>query len=238
MRRAFAVVGILIAALAAIVGAYAWVAFGHLAPNEAAELDGVGFTLLDGYVSIGVVPLPAGGVLLVDAGVDPEGVALRDGLAARGLSLADVRAVLVTHGHPDHVAALRLMPGAEVVAMAEERPFIEGERAFAGPLPSLFPAEAHGAVTRPARDGERVEIGGRVVEGLLIPGHTPGSAAWLIDGVLFVGDAASADDQGRLVTAPWVFSDDLALDAASLRALGDRLAARPIAAVVTSHTGV
>ncbi len=56
-----------------------------------------------------------------------------------------------------------------------------------------------------------------------MPGHTAGSAAYLADGVLFLGDSASARKDGALVPAVGLFSDDAAQNHAALKALGARL---------------
>lgn len=56
------------------------------------------------YVLVYALELAGGGVALVDAGWNTEVAweALNDGLAKAGGSIADVRAVMVTHIHPDH----------------------------------------------------------------------------------------------------------------------------------------
>ena len=56
------------------------------------------------YVLVYAFELRGGGVGLVDAGwnTDDAWAALSDGLATAGGSISDVRAVLVTHIHPDH----------------------------------------------------------------------------------------------------------------------------------------
>ena len=56
------------------------------------------------YVLVYALELDGGGVALVDAGwnTDDAWSALSDGLATAGGSMADVRAVMVTHIHPDH----------------------------------------------------------------------------------------------------------------------------------------
>jgi glyoxylase-like metal-dependent hydrolase (beta-lactamase superfamily II) len=56
------------------------------------------------YVLVYALELDGGGVALVDAGwnTDEAWTALNDGLATAGGSITDVRAVMVTHIHPDH----------------------------------------------------------------------------------------------------------------------------------------
>ena len=73
-----------------------------------------------------------------------------------------------------------------------------------------------------------------------IPGHTAGSAAYLVNGVLFLGDAADATSNGGLRGAPWLFSDDQAQDRASLVALPQRLSQEgaDVKAIAFAHSGV
>ncbi len=56
------------------------------------------------YVLVYAIELTGGGVAMVDAGwnTDDAWAALSEGLASAGGSVADVRAVMVTHIHPDH----------------------------------------------------------------------------------------------------------------------------------------
>ena len=146
---------------------------------------------------------------LVDAGNDPDATAILAALAAKGHRAEDVTDVLVTHGHRDHIAGIPRFPNAKVHAMGVEVPVVEGRAGTNGPLPRLFPASPTGiAVADPVADGARVPLGSLVAEVLALPGHTEGSAAWLVDGVLFFGDAADATNAGKLVPAKWIFSDD------------------------------
>ena len=69
-------------------------------------------------------------------------------------------------------------------------------------------------------------LAGTTVEAFALPGHTAGSAAYLIDGVLFVGDAAASISETALAPNDFAFTMDVALNQRSLRTLAARLKAR------------
>jgi glyoxylase-like metal-dependent hydrolase (beta-lactamase superfamily II) len=192
-------------------------------------------------VCLGVVDVGNGQVLLVDAGQDATGKAILAELARRHLGSDAVSAIFLTHGHADHTAGVHLFPHAEVYALAADIPLAEGREGSHGPLTRFFPPKANGThVTRTLHDDESVTIGSKSVRVFALPGHTAGSAAYLVSGVLFLGDSAGLKSDGTLTGAPWAFSDDSAQNHASLQALAQRL--RPeqirILAIVPAHTAL
>ncbi len=200
--------------------------------------DGSVQLVVDGFVAAYVVEAPAG-LVLVDAGNDPEGAAILAALAARGAGPEDVSAVLITHGHPDHLGAIGKLPKAEVLALADEVPLLTGEEAARSPVGRWMGASDTGVrATRTVRDGERLQVAGAEVQVFAIPGHTDGSAAWLLNGVLFLGDSAGADTEGVVKPATWVFSNSLEVNDASLRGLAERLTPRgsEVKALAFGHT--
>jgi glyoxylase-like metal-dependent hydrolase (beta-lactamase superfamily II) len=154
---------------------------------------------------------------IVDTGIASsplEGMA--PALAALGRDIADVRWILLTHGHIDHVGgahALWELTGrrAQVVIGAADAPFLQSRRAHvdeyvAGRGQYLRDAEGAARVAAagaavisgemsPAllvHGGESIPLGGGVTVSVhAVPGHTAGSVAYLLDGqrAVFTGDA-------------------------------------------------
>lgn len=135
--------------------------------------------------------------------VDPGGNAteLRLELARAGASCV---AILITHGHWDHlgaVADLAEAAGAPVHMAEDERALLEN-------LPDLVPP---GVVARPytadvfLRGDETLELAGIGFETLRVPGHSPAHLAYHADGCLFSGDVLFAGSVGRtdLPGADW-----------------------------------
>lgn len=113
-------------------------------------------------------------VAIVDTGVDGSGGGIGDALTAAGRAWGDVRHLILTHHHPDHIGSL-----AEVAEMAGGAALYAG----AADIPSIkAPREV-----RPVNDGDEV-FGLRMVAS---PGHTLGHVAVLdvASSVLVVGDA-------------------------------------------------
>jgi glyoxylase-like metal-dependent hydrolase (beta-lactamase superfamily II) len=127
--------------------------------------------------------------------IDPSGDAaqLRLEVARMG---ATVTAILITHGHWDHLLAVADLAGGTdaPVYMAED------ERALLENLPDLVP---QGVVARGytadtfLHGGETLELAGIEFETLSVPGHSPAHLAYHADGCLFSGDVLFAGSVGR-----------------------------------------
>jgi glyoxylase-like metal-dependent hydrolase (beta-lactamase superfamily II) len=165
------------------------------------------------YVSVYVFALDGGGLGLLDTGWDSEDswAALTQGLAGIGGGVQDVRGVLVTHLHLDHLglaARVRESSGAWIAMhpadasavaglstagaaamVASEVEFLVGlgaERAEA--VGDVGPAERLEAFTRMAvpdrllEDGEHADFPGWRMRAVHTPGHTPGHLCFAEEG--------------------------------------------------------
>jgi hydroxyacylglutathione hydrolase len=179
-------------------------------------------------------------VLLFDTGADPAGHGIDDALSALHAGRGDVSDLFVTHAHPDHLAGAPGLPSAKVHLGEADVAVAEGH-AQPDKLAVRLVAKAQGispvTVGAPLSGVAAVDVGGgKVVKALPVPGHTPGSYAFLYDGVLFVGDSMTFK-QGRLDRGPSLFDSDGEQLKASVRNLKTQLAGADIDAVCAGHGG-
>jgi len=129
-------------------------------------------------LSVHLIATPDG-VILIDQGL-PESVPLIEkNIAALGFKLKDVKLLLSGHAHFDHVgglAALQHDTGAKIVAMAEDKPYLESGHIPFGP--SRLVPTAPVKVDRTVHDGDTVSLGGVTLTAHRTPGHTPGCTSW------------------------------------------------------------
>jgi len=157
-----------------------------------------------GTQGIGVYLIETGnGLIVIDSGTK-DGVKLVEAnIKALGFDLRDVRYLLETHAHWDHVggmAQLKKDTGAILIASAGDRFGLEhgvhvGENHDG---PGTF---APVAVDRVLNDGDtRVKLGGVTLTAVFTPGHTRGDTTWTMDSkiagkkvhVVFFGSASVA----------------------------------------------
>jgi glyoxylase-like metal-dependent hydrolase (beta-lactamase superfamily II) len=158
------------------------------------------------------------GLVLVDGGLPGHLPQLRSYLEGAGRSLGDIRALLLTHAHPDHTgaAAAARQAGADVWVHERDAAGLAGGARVASweakPESSMLPylirrpatlrAIAHagrmGGLTGSKVADPRTVDGGRLLDDVpgrprvvALPGHTPGSVGYLFPdrGLLFTGDA-------------------------------------------------
>jgi glyoxylase-like metal-dependent hydrolase (beta-lactamase superfamily II) len=182
----------------------------------------------------------ADGLTLVDTGLAGSAPLIAAAVSQAGYRTADLRRVILTHFHADHVGAavdIARWGDVEVMAHQADAPFIRGEavgppadladweRPLYDQVTSQIPSQdarteppTPPRIDRELADGDELGFGDGAVA-VAVPGHTPGSVAIYLPEhrVLFTGDAAARAPDGTVIGG--VFNVDRAQAAASLRRL-------------------
>jgi glyoxylase-like metal-dependent hydrolase (beta-lactamase superfamily II) len=185
------------------------------------------------------------GLTIIDAGMPGAARRILGAVAALGRSPRDVRHILLTHQHVDHIGALAALvqaTGATTWASVGDTPAIEGRarrEAPHGALGPLFRAVFFTrlrpcAIAQIVREGETLPVltaegGMRVIE---TPGHTLGHISFYLPArkLLFAGDAVRARMR-RLALSPAMLNLDTTMTLQSVR----KLAAMEIEACLPGH---
>ncbi len=111
-----------------------------------------------------------------------------------------LKAILLTHGHYDHVAgveAVRTITGAEVYIHEKDAVMLESGEAN---LSWQLTDDIYVPVTEyhTLKGGEILEFGNRKIQVMHTPGHTPGGVCYLTDDMMFSGDTLFKGSVGRI----------------------------------------
>jgi hydroxyacylglutathione hydrolase len=181
-------------------------------------------------------------LILFDSGADPEAKPVDKLLSALAGSRPDVHDIFLTHGHFDHISGASSFTGSGVrtylgAADVELAAGTVAPEALATKVLTLVMRPPPLKITNLLTGGATIPVGeGKTVKALPVPGHTPGSYAFLYDGVLFAGDTMIVKD-GHLETTPGLFDAHPEENRAAIRSLKTQLVADTIETVCTSHGG-
>ncbi|KQZ66269.1 MULTISPECIES: subclass B3 metallo-beta-lactamase [unclassified Lysobacter] len=123
------------------------------------------------------------GAVLIDTGLPQAGDMLLQRMRALGVEPSQLKLILHSHAHIDHIGALAQIQratGAQVVGNAEAAVLLArgGSDDIHFGEGMLFPPVQ---VQRIVMDGETVELGGMRFTAHFTPAHTPGSTSWTWD---------------------------------------------------------
>jgi metallo-beta-lactamase class B len=111
------------------------------------------------------------GHILINTDFESTVPAIARSVAELGFDFKDIKIVLGSHAHGDHMqgdALVKELTGATVMAMAEDVPALREMR------PN---GKAH-PIDRILHDGDKVSFGGTTLTAYLTPGHTKGCTSW------------------------------------------------------------
>lgn len=128
-----------------------------------------------------LIATPAGHIL-INSSLESSVPMIEASMSKLGFKLSDVKILLVSHAHWDHIAGSALVKektGAKYMVMEPDVAVTEdgGKSDF---FYSKMPEANYRptAVDRVIRDGDEVKLGGAVLTAHLTPGHTKGCTTW------------------------------------------------------------
>jgi hydroxyacylglutathione hydrolase len=194
------------------------------------------------YIFAAKIAGPSGSkVILFDAGADPLARPIDALLSGMQAGRQDVSDIFITHGHLDHIAGAPNFPSARIHLGAGDVDLAAGKYlpdALMGKLiTKLAPIPPLTRVTDPLKEKTTITVAeGKTVKAFPVPGHTPGSFAFLYDEVLIPGDIM-VFKQGHLVPTPAIFDAHPDENKAAIRSLKTQLEGETFEYVCTAHGG-
>jgi glyoxylase-like metal-dependent hydrolase (beta-lactamase superfamily II) len=173
------------------------------------------------------------GTYIIDTGMGKDAKNVLASLSSAGVRVQDLKGILLTHQHPDHVggaATIQKLSGAPVAAHRMDAMAIEGKAARSG-----------AAIARVLMHPVPVKVANVLEDGstigpfttIYLPGHTPGSVAFYhkARSLLFTGDALIVSHAGRLCLSRSSYTYDPEGAAMSL----GKLAGLSVSAIMPGH---
>lgn len=182
------------------------------------------------------------GHVLIDGATREAAPGIAANIERLGFRLHDVRVIVASHEHSDHVgglAELQRLTGAKVAALESQAPALQTgkpdpEDAFQHDAPPFAPLK----VDRTLRDLDQIRVGDLVLTAYATPTHAPGSTSWTwtscdrgaCQTMTYADSATAVADEG------YSFADHPARTARARAALA-RFRALPCGILLTPHPG-
>ena len=202
-----------------------------------------GSTYLVGTCGISAILITSGkGHVLIDGATAEAAPSIAANIERLGFRLRDVKLILSSHEHRDHVgglAELQRRSGAPVRASAMAGPVLTtGRKLPADPQAGIVDSFPPVQLGRALKDGETVAVGPLLLTAHLTPGHAPGGTSWSwrsCEGRKCV-NLVFADSVTAVSAEGYRFSDHQPYVAA-FRASISKIAALPCDILLTPHPG-
>jgi len=229
-KRILSVLGIFILTLALLFIAYFLKArsiMKEMTPVETSEIVKNVFSIKDTFVNLFLVK-NGENYIAIDAGNDKE--TIRQELKKLNIEPEKIRAILLTHTDGDHVAGINLFKNATIYFSKQEEQLINGKKSRF----LIFGNKIDSGTYKLVEDQQVMNIEGIKIQGILAPGHTPGSMCYLIsDTLLFTGDALRLN-QGKVKPFYSFFNMDTKI---ATQSIGNIVHTPGVRYIFTAHNG-
>jgi glyoxylase-like metal-dependent hydrolase (beta-lactamase superfamily II) len=189
--------------------------------------------MVDGSIGCNTYLIVGDGITLVDTGLRGNVPRIYGCLGRMGLKPRDIRRIVVTHAHLDHINCLHQLKeetGAIVLASALDSDIIEGKkplRVGQGAFATLSGVIKLYARYRPVRVDVRLNDGDQVagafdVRAVNLPGHSAGNTGlYSKEKKTFFSSDSLRVAGGRLVTPSPRFTADMEAAVSSIKRIGE-----------------
>ena len=124
------------------------------------------------------------GLILLDTGYFESLYEVIDNVYRLGFDPREIRYILLTHGHIDHLGgarALRALSGAKIALGAEDREYANGtlDLTYAKELGMVYNEAFEPDIL--LSDGDTITLGNTRIRAVATPGHTPGAMSYFFN---------------------------------------------------------
>ncbi len=164
--------------------------------------------------------------IVIDTGFNKNSEPLLDFLAEQEGTIDDIQTVVLTHGHGDHIGAHANFKNATFHVHGNDKELLLAEEMSTDSI-STFEA------------GTELTFGDTTILPFLVPGHTAGNLALLVNDVLIMGDSAQSTKSGEVTVGGERFAEDYEQAKQSLQELATNIEpyTDQIEWLVFSHSG-